>query len=133
MEPRKATNTSHFTGVCWEKPRDKWRAKWKGKWLGYHTMEGDAPRAYNVVEAERLGLTVNVIPPAGAAGEDAGVAGGAARPARPGPRPPVECGVLGMMRRAQSPMGSPPPSHCWHLCWHSVLACPAIEQFQQKG
>jgi len=85
VEPREATNTSHFTGVCWEKPRDKWRAKWKGKWLGYHTMEGDAPRAYNVVEAERLGLTVNVIPPAGAAGEDAGVAGGAA-PKRAAPK-----------------------------------------------
>jgi hypothetical protein len=69
--------TSQFTGVCWHKHVSKWWAKCKGTNLGYHTKEEAAANAYNV-EAERLGLPLNVIPPAratsagGGAGADPG-------------------------------------------------------------
>jgi hypothetical protein len=68
--------TSKFTGVYWDKIKHKWRAECTGKYLGYHATEDDAARAYNI-EARRLGLTLNVIPPARAAGATAGAAAGA--------------------------------------------------------
>jgi len=56
--------TSKFRGVSWEKSQGKWRARCKKILLGRHTKEEDAARAYNV-EAERVGLPLNVIPPSG--------------------------------------------------------------------
>ena len=70
----RAASTSQFTGVHWDKSMNKWKVTFKHKYLGYHNKEEDAVRAYNV-EAERLGIALNVIPSAGAA--DAGVGGGA--------------------------------------------------------
>ena len=67
-------STSQFTGVSWDKSKNKWRARCKGKNLSHHVTETDAARAYNV-EAARVGLTLNVIPPAGAAGAGGAGAG----------------------------------------------------------
>jgi hypothetical protein len=57
----------HIKGVCWNKASNKWNVRCKGKALGRYVSETDAARAYNVA-AKRLGFTLNVIPPAGAAG-----------------------------------------------------------------
>jgi hypothetical protein len=62
-----STRSSQFTGVCLDGGTDKWKARCKGVYLGYHATEVEAAQAYNV-EAARLGLTLNIIPPAGAAG-----------------------------------------------------------------
>ena len=62
---RKAS--SHFRGVQWDKTKNRWKTVCKRTFLGYHTSEEDAARAYNLVAA-RVGLNLNVIPPAGAAG-----------------------------------------------------------------
>jgi hypothetical protein len=66
----RGASTSLFTGVHWDKNSSKWRAKYKGKTLSRHATEGAAARAYNA-EAERHGVALNVIPPAGAAGAGA--------------------------------------------------------------
>ena len=58
-----SSGTSQFKGVCWVKTTGKWRAKCKETRLGHHASEEAAARAYNV-EAERLGLPINVILPA---------------------------------------------------------------------
>ena len=68
-------NTSLFMGVSWTTSKNKWVAQCKGKYLGLHTTEEAAARAYNV-EAERRGLTLNVIPPVRRAA-DAGTSQGA--------------------------------------------------------
>jgi hypothetical protein len=65
--------TSQFRGVTWDKSRGKWAAWCKGKRLGHHATEEAAARAYNI-EAERLGLPLNVIPPAGDADDGNAVA-----------------------------------------------------------
>jgi len=66
-----STRSSQFKGVCWNKSKNKWQAQCGKKSLGRHAAEKDAARAYNV-EAARLGLALNVIPPAGAAGAGTG-------------------------------------------------------------
>jgi hypothetical protein len=66
-----STRFSQFKGVCWNKSKNKWQAQCGKKSLGRHAAEKDAARAYNV-EAARLGLALNVIPPAGAAGAGTG-------------------------------------------------------------
>jgi hypothetical protein len=63
--------SSQFKGVSWHKSKNKWQAQCGKKSLGRHAAEKDAARAYNV-EAARLGLALNVIPPAGAAGAGTG-------------------------------------------------------------
>ena len=75
VKHRDAT-TSQFTGVCWDKARSKWTADCKGKRLTRHATEEAAAQAYNV-EAERRGLPLNVISPAGAAGASASAGAGA--------------------------------------------------------
>jgi hypothetical protein len=50
--------------------------------FGRHTTEEAAARMYNV-EAERFGVALNIIPPAGALGTGAGGGGGAGVSARP--------------------------------------------------
>jgi len=78
-------NTSQFTGVSWDKRRKKWRAKCKRNELGYLIKEEDAARAYNVV-AGRLGVALNVIQPAGAAGADANAGEGVGADGSAGPK-----------------------------------------------
>jgi len=85
--------TSQFTGVFWNKNAHKWQAGCKQKYLGLHTTEGAAAQAYNV-EAERIGVALNVIPPAGAARVGAGrgagpSAGGGAGPKRAASKTPA--------------------------------------------
>jgi hypothetical protein len=58
--------TSQFTGVSWAKNVNKWRAQCRGRNMGCHATEEGAARAYNV-EAERLGIALNVISPAASA------------------------------------------------------------------
>jgi len=79
----KSLCASPFTGVCWVKRNQKWQANCEKRFLGYHVVEEDAARAYNV-EAARLGRTLNVIPPAGAAGAGAVLVTGAGAGAGPG-------------------------------------------------
>jgi hypothetical protein len=62
VKPREATNTSQFTGVHWDTSKNKWKAQCKGTYLGRHATEAAAAQAYNV-EAERLGIALNVLPP----------------------------------------------------------------------
>ena len=69
-------DTSQFTGVSWHRPRGKWRVICQQKHLGVFTTEDSAARAYNV-EAERRGLTLNIIPPVGEAGAGPGKGGSA--------------------------------------------------------
>ena len=61
---KRREGTSEFKGVFWDKRNGKWAATCKRKHLGYHTTEEAAARAY-VIEAESLGLPLNVDPPAG--------------------------------------------------------------------
>ena len=91
VQHRNAT-CSHFTGVVWDKDRSKWAAKCKGKRLGRFTTEESAARAYNV-EAQRLGLALNIIKPVEGVGAVtvAGActgpsAGGGASPKRAAPK-----------------------------------------------
>jgi hypothetical protein len=91
VKRRDASCASQFRGVSWDKHRNKWQAECKRKYLGLHTMEEDAAKAYNA-EAARLGVALNVIPPAGAAGLGAGAgagAGGGAAPKRAPPKTPA--------------------------------------------
>jgi hypothetical protein len=67
--PRDPTFSSQFRGVIWVKGRGNWEAQCKRMSLGRHATEEAAARAYNI-EAERLGLPLNVIPPAGDAVDD---------------------------------------------------------------
>jgi len=67
VKHRDATNTSHFTGVCRQKKNRKWKARCKKRHMGYHATEEAAAKAYNI-EAKRLGIALNIIPPAGVAG-----------------------------------------------------------------
>ena len=62
VKPREATTTSQFTGVHWDTSKNKWKAQCKGTYLGRHATEAAAAQAYNV-EAERLGIALNVLPP----------------------------------------------------------------------
>jgi hypothetical protein len=91
-------NTSQFKGVSWDTSKNKWKAQCKRAYLGIHATETAAAQAYNL-EAARVGLTLNIIPPAGAAGASgagAGVraeagtackrAGGSAGPKRAAPK-----------------------------------------------
>jgi hypothetical protein len=83
--------TSQFTGVSWDKGKNKWRAECQGKYLGRHTTEQGAAQACSV-EAERLGFSLNAIRPAGAAGAGAGPgagAGGRAGSKRAAPKTPA--------------------------------------------
>jgi len=69
-------STSQFTGVFWDKSKNKWQANCKGKYLGRHITEEAAARAYNI-EAERVGRPLNnVIPPVRAVGAGPGVGPG---------------------------------------------------------
>ena len=52
-----------FMGVAWNKRDKRWQAYCKGKYLGQHATVEAAAQAYNI-EAERLGVPLNVIPPA---------------------------------------------------------------------
>ena len=56
--------TSHFTGVSRDKITNKWKAQCQRTYLGHHATEKAAALAYSV-EAARVGLTLNAIPPAG--------------------------------------------------------------------
>jgi len=76
-------STSRFTGVGWNTRKNKWQTRCRGKFLGNHLAEGEAARAYNV-EAARVGLALNVIPPAGAAGVGVDTDAGAGGDASPG-------------------------------------------------
>ena len=76
--PKFNTGSSQFKGVTWSKSNNKWQAKCKNKYLGCNAVEEDAARAYNI-EAARLGLTLNVIPPSRAAGAGAGAGRGRGR------------------------------------------------------
>jgi len=73
VDPVQRRGTSQFKGVSWYKSSGKWVAICKGKRLGYHVTEEVAAQAYNI-EAERLGLPLNVIPPAGDADDGNAVA-----------------------------------------------------------
>ena len=79
------SSTSQFTGVSWHKERNQWRAQCKGMHLSLHTTERVAALAYNV-EAERRGLPLNVIPPAGALGAGAAAGAGAGTGGGAGPK-----------------------------------------------
>ena len=61
-----SVRTYQCKGVSWHKGTGKWRADCKGTWLGLHATEEAAALAYNI-EAERLGLPLNNIPPTGSA------------------------------------------------------------------
>jgi hypothetical protein len=61
--------------TSWHNHNSKWRAQCRRVALGCYATEEEAAKAYNV-EAARLGLALNVIPPAGAAGAGAGVGAG---------------------------------------------------------
>jgi len=61
---RRKRISSQSNGVSWDKGPGKWKATCERKTLGFHATEEGAARVYNV-EAERLGLPLNVIPPAG--------------------------------------------------------------------
>ena len=63
--PASQKSTSHFKGVCWH--NNKWKAFCGKTHLGVYTTEEEAAQAYNI-EAARLGRSLNVIRPAGAAG-----------------------------------------------------------------
>jgi hypothetical protein len=92
IKHRDATNTSQFMGVHRVKSTSKWRADCKGIYLGLHAAEKAAAQAYNV-EAKRLGIALNVIPPTRAAGAGGNlVAGGGAGPGA------VACGGGGPKR-----------------------------------
>jgi hypothetical protein len=81
--PESKKGSSQFKGVIWDKRNQKWNAKCQRKYLGLHAEEEDAARAYNV-EAARLGLPLNIIPPARAAGTGAVGGGGGGGGAGPG-------------------------------------------------
>ena len=105
VKHRDATNTSKFTGVSWNTHSSNWQAKCKGTYLGLHATENAAARAYNV-EAERLGIALNIVPPAGAAG-DGGDGAGA------GPKHAGGAGTgagTGRKRAAPKPSAAPAPS-----------------------
>jgi len=74
--PESKNGSSQFKGVTWDKRKQKWKAQCQKKYHGLHATEEDAARSYNV-EAARLGLTLNVIPPVGAAGAGPGAGGSA--------------------------------------------------------
>ena len=76
VEHRGAGN-SQFTGVSWSTSKNKWKAQCMREYLGIHATETAAAQAYNL-EAARVGLTLNIIPPAGAADADGAGAGGRA-------------------------------------------------------
>jgi hypothetical protein len=115
VKHRDATNTSQFTGVYWDKSANKWKAKCKKRYLGLHTTERAAVQAYNV-EAERLGIALNVIPPTGAAGAGAGPvlgagpgASGGAGPKRAAPKTPAMPATNKKTKRA-APTASAKPA-----------------------
>ena len=83
--PATHRSTSQFKGVTWVKSCGNWAVQCKGKGLGRHATEVAAAQAYNI-EAERLGLPLNVIPPAGDADDGGNTAAAAAALALP-PRP----------------------------------------------
>jgi hypothetical protein len=68
--------TSQCMGVSWGKSNGKWKAQCKRTYLGCHATEEAAARAYNI-EAERFGLPLNVIPPAGDTDDGSNIAAAA--------------------------------------------------------
>ena len=109
---RREASTSQFTGVSWTPSRIKWQAKCKGTYRGLYTTEEAAAQAYNV-EAERRGLPLNVIPPAGAAGAGAGPGAGcgAAGPKRTAPKTPAAPATTKKTKRvAWWTLAAPAPS-----------------------
>jgi hypothetical protein len=80
-------STSQFTGVSWNKKDKKWKVRCKGKYLGMHTTEQAAAQAYNV-QAERIGVALNAIPPGRATGASADAGAGARGGAGPKPAAP---------------------------------------------
>jgi hypothetical protein len=98
--------TSQYKGVYCDKHGNKWKAECKQTLLGNHTTEEAAGRAYNI-EAARLGVALNVIPPVGAAGVGAGAgagpgagAGGGAGPKRAAPKTPASPSTSKKIKRA---------------------------------
>ena len=69
--------------MSWDKHAGRWKAICKGRTIGgCHATEEAAAQAYNI-EAERLGLPLNVIPPAGDAVDGSNTVAPAAALARP--------------------------------------------------
>ena len=79
---RREASTSQFSGVSWAKTVRKWMSQIRRKTLGYYTTAEGAAQAYNV-EAERLGLALNIIPTIGYAGAGEGAGAGAGGNAGP--------------------------------------------------
>ena len=108
------TATSQFTGVSWNRSKGKWQAHCQTRCLGSHSTEEAAAQAYND-EAKRVGRPLNVIPPAGAAGTDAGAgavvcAGGGAAPRRVALMAPVTAATTKNMKRAAPETRAAPAS-----------------------
>jgi len=97
----RSSPSSHFKGVSWHKGSGKWRAVCKNKHLGQHVTEEGAAQAYNI-EAERLGLPLNVIPLAGDAHPDVGSHTAAPAAALAVPRPAAHAHAGAAPKRAAS-------------------------------
>jgi hypothetical protein len=91
--------------------------------LGRHATEEAAARAYNI-EAERVGLPLNVIPPAGAAEASAGLgpgAGGGAGPKRAATHSPMAYATSKKPKRAApTTPAAPAPSQNTELRYTSA-------------